>query len=192
MPCSAKTKSIEKNSLTQLVTEFLEQDGCCPCDEVEAFRNLKIKNAIRKAAKAKDNQGNFFNHQWNLFNHPEVPQQAEQILLSCVAEIEACKNFDSLHELIKSKLQIPFAGELYWYDTSFRIGISRGVYPQKIYLHAGTRKGAIALGMYEKGKEVLEKSELVEKYPEFAKMKPHQIEDFLCIKNDMLHKFKRS
>jgi hypothetical protein len=192
MACSPKNKPIETNSLAQLVAEFLEQDGCCPRDEVKIFQGLKIDDAISKAAQAKDKTGNFFNHQWNLFNHPEVPQQAEKILLSFAAKIEACKNFDSLHELIKSELQIPFAGEMFWYDTAFRIGISMSVYPQKLYLHAGTRKGAIALGVYEKGEEVLEVSELVKKYPEFAKMKPHQIEDFLCIKKDMLHKFKRA
>ncbi len=76
---------------------------------------------------------------------------------------------------------------MYWYDTVFRIGISMGVYPQNVYLHRGTRDGAKALGIY-KGKDVLEMSELP---VELRKMKPYQVEDFLCIKKDVLHKFKR-
>jgi hypothetical protein len=63
--------------------------------------------------------------------------------------------------------------------------------PQKVYLHAGTRKGAKALGIYEKGKEVLEMSELVKKYPEFAKLESYHVEDFLCIKHKVLHNLAR-
>ena len=47
--------------------------------------------------------------------------------------------------------------------------------------------GAKALGIYEEGKEVLEKSNLP---AELQKLLPYQVEDFLCLKKDLLHKFK--
>lgn len=194
MSCFPRAKSIEKTSLVQLVEEFLEQDGCCPRDEVDGFRNLEIEAAIRKAARARDENGNFYPHQWNLREkYPDVPKKAELILVKCTAKIAACDDFDALHDLIKHELKghVKGAGEMYCYDTAFRIGISMGIYPQKIYLHRGTRDGAKALGIYMKGRDVMKMSELVKKYPEFKKMKPHQIEDFLCIKKDILHKFKR-
>ena len=78
---------------------------------------------------------------------------------------------------------------MYWYDTAFRIGISLGVYPDKVYLYAGTRKGAIALGIYTRGKEVMTMSELP---VELQKMKPCQVEDFLCMRKDELHRFRNS
>jgi hypothetical protein len=38
-------------------------------------------------------------------------------------------------------------GELYIYDTALRIGAKSGLEPDMVYLHAGTRKGAKALGL---------------------------------------------
>ena len=154
---------------------------------MKTFRNLEVRDAIRKAALARDEKGQLYPHQWNFFNRPEVPQQAEAILLKCADEIGACRDFGTLHELIKSKLQMGGASEMYWYDTAFRIGISLNVYPKKVYLHRGTRAGAVALGIY-KGKDVLGMSELP---PELRRMKPYQVEDFLCMRKDRLHKFKR-
>jgi len=187
MNCTEKKESGKANTLADLVAEFLEQDGCCPRGEIKTFRGLKIQDAISKAALARDENGNLFSHQWHFFNHPEVPPKAESILLASVNEILACKDFDALHALVKSKLQIPFAGELYWYDTAFRIGISMGILPKTVYLHAGTKDGAMALGIY-KGKDVLNMSDLP---MELQTMAAHQVEDFLCIKKDVLHKFKR-
>ena len=165
---------------------------------MKVFQDLKIEDAIRKAALAKDEKGEFYIHQWHLKEkYPDVPKKAEHILVNCADKIAACNDFDALHDLIwcelKCRNRVKGAGELYCYDTAFRIGISRNVMPQKVYLHAGTRKGAEALGICGKGKEVLEMSELVKKYPEFAKMEPYQVEDFLCLKwkHGMLHKFKR-
>ncbi len=169
MGCNENKGSVKANSLAELVADFLKEEKCCPRDEIKDFRCLKIKDAIKKAVRAKSENGQLYKHQWNLFNHPEVPQKAEAILMQCVGEIEKCKNFDVLHELIKSKLQMPFAGELYWYDTAFRIGISLNIYPEKVYLHRGTKLGAKALNIY-KGKEVLEMSELPE---ELQKLKPY-------------------
>lgn len=38
-------------------------------------------------------------------------------------------------------------GELTEYDIALRIGVCLGIYPEKVYLHAGTRKGAKKLGI---------------------------------------------
>jgi hypothetical protein len=38
-------------------------------------------------------------------------------------------------------------GELYVYDTALRIGAKLGVFPEKVYLHAGTRIGVRNLGL---------------------------------------------
>lgn len=163
---------------------------------MKAFQDLEIEDAIRKAALARDEKGEIYSHQWHLKEkYPDVPKKAERILANCAGKIAACNDFDALHDLIWDELKlrgrVKGVGELYCYDTAFRIGISRNVMPQKVYLHAGTRKGAKALGIYEKGKEVLEMSELVKKYPEFAKLESYQVEDFLCIKHKVLHKLAR-
>jgi hypothetical protein len=187
MGCTDTKGSADKNSLAQLIAEFLEQEGTCPRGDIKAFRNLTLVDAIKKAARARDENGDFYAHQWNLKNWPKVPEQAESTLLKCADEIGACSDFDVLHELVKSKLRISGASEMYWYDTAFRIGISLNVYPQKVYLHRGTKDGAEALGIYN-GTDVLEMSELP---AEFGRMKPYQVEDFLCIKKDVLHRFRK-
>jgi hypothetical protein len=67
--CCANQKSTGKaNSLAELVKQFLEQERCCPCDEIEmeAFCDRPIEAVIEKAAAARDNNGNFYRHQWNL------------------------------------------------------------------------------------------------------------------------------
>ena len=69
------------------------------------------------------------------------------------------------------------AGELYVYDTSLRIGAKSNLLPTKVYLHAGTRVGARALGLDGQAK-TLEVSMLP---PEFRQLEPHEIEDVLCI-----------
>ena len=187
MGCTSTGTLAKTDTLGQVVAEFLEEEGTCPRGEMKTFRNLDVWEAIKKAARARDETGDLYPHQWNSFNRPEVPEQAEASLLECADEIEACRYFDVLHELVKSKLQIGRASEMYWYDTAFRIGISLNLYPQKVYLHRGTRDGAKNLGIYN-GKEVLEMAELP---PELRKMEPYQVEDFLCMKKDVLHKFNQ-
>jgi hypothetical protein len=191
MGCTDKKASDKTNSLAELVAEFLEQDGCCPRDEMKAYKGKPIKVAIEMAAQARHGKGKRPDGTKKLHPHQrwlrqETADKAEKILLGCVPQIKACKDFDALHELVKSKLQITGAKEMYWYDTAFRIGISMGVYPKKVYLHRRTKDGAKAFGIY-KGKDFLELSELP---AELRKMEPYQVEDFLCIKKDVLHKLK--
>ena len=68
-------------------------------------------------------------------------------------------------------------GELYVYDTALRIGAKLNLLPNKVYLHAGTRSGAEALGFDGKA-TVLNVSDLPR---ELQKLEPHEIEDVLCI-----------
>jgi hypothetical protein len=178
--CCPRTTSKAKYTLAELVDEFFEQDGCCQCDEIVAYQNKPLKNAIIMAARADRGDGELHSHQKWL--RPETAKAAESILLKCIGQIATCKEFDTLHELIKSKLNIPGAAEMYWYDTAFRIGISMGIYPKKVYLHRGTRDGAKNLGIWN-GKDVLKMSELPR---ELQKLEPYQVEDFLCMCKDAL------
>lgn len=67
--------------------------------------------------------------------------------------------------------------ELYVYDTTLRIGAKLGLLPKKVYLHAGTRVGAKALG-FDGNARTLEISVLPK---ELRQLEPHEIEDALCI-----------
>ena len=61
-----------------------------------------------------------------------------------------------------------------------RIGSYLGVFPQQVYLHAGTAEGAKALGI-ETNIGYLEVEDL---HSILEQLEPHEIEDFLCIFKD--------
>jgi hypothetical protein len=63
------------------------------------------------------------------------------------------------------------------YDTSLRIGAKLGFEPKHVYLHAGTRVGARALGL-DTSASYLRASELP---APLRALRPHEIEDALCI-----------
>src|SRR5436305_1117453 len=68
-------------------------------------------------------------------------------------------------------------GKLYAYDTALFIGFRLGLLPKKVYLHAGTRKGAEALGLA--GEQLyLHRPQLP---ASLQVLKACEIEDFLCI-----------
>ena len=69
------------------------------------------------------------------------------------------------------------------YDTPIRIGAFVKLQPERVYLHAGTKEGAKALGFYSR--ETLAVSELPKM---FSRLTPAEIEDCLCIYKDVIAK----
>jgi hypothetical protein len=73
-------------------------------------------------------------------------------------------------------------GELYVYDTALRLGAHLGLLPHKVYLHAGTRRGARALGLDHRAESV----SLADLPAPLRGLRPHEIEDVLCIYKEWL------
>ncbi len=139
--------------------------------------------AIENAAMAVNANGKMFHHQRRLGK--ASLQQARNILVAHANAMEGVKDFDELISLVDALLApVPGIGELYIYDTSLRIGSKLHMFPEYVYLHRGTRAGARALG--KSGKErFLEVNSLP---PEFQALEPHEIEDALCIFEDVLRR----
>ena len=77
-------------------------------------------------------------------------------------------------------------GRLTVYDTSLRIGAWLGLSPELIYLHAGTREGARALGLNWRARYLS-----VHEVPEPLRvLAPGEIEDCLCICADVFRALK--
>jgi hypothetical protein len=72
--------------------------------------------------------------------------------------------------------------ELTVYDTAQRIGAYLGIKPDRIYLHAGARAGARALGLRGRAESIL-RQDLPR---EFQRLEPYEAEDCLCIYKDHL------
>lgn len=109
-------------------------------------------------------------------------------LTSGLDEVCASKNFEELHQIVNNRIGTVFGiGELTVYDISLRIGVFLGLSPEKVYLHAGARDGAKALGLSGK---VLDR----EVFPRpFDPLTAAEIEDCLCIYKDVfLQKSERA
>ena len=110
-------------------------------------------------------------------------------LISCAgaikkvkSDLEKCKNFDELHDLIASTIsnvqpkKPRRIGHLTIYDIALRIGWNLKKSPDVVYLHAGTQIGAKALIPKLTGPTLN-----IEGLPSaFKKLTPSQAEDVLC------------
>jgi hypothetical protein len=116
----------------------------------------------------------------------EAMGKALKKLTPKIQELEAVSSFEELYECICANCKISGLGPLYLYDTSLRIGAYLKLKPKQVYLQAGALLGARALGLDVK------KSPLPLKVfrEEMRILKPHEIEDFLCIYKDQLGAFK--
>lgn len=94
-------------------------------------------------------------------------------------ELHKTTDFTSLLGIVES-CKVKGIGELTCYDTANRISCKIGVYPDKIYLHAGTKKGADKLFGKRIKKRFIDKSELPEPFKS-SELDCAELEDILCI-----------
>jgi len=108
----------------------------------------------------------------------EILTEASKELLRRKKAIEACESFGELIEIVdEATVDVYRFGELAVYDTSLRLGAWLDILPDRVYLHAGTRKGARALGL-DTSRGYLEMEELPEP---LQVLEAREVEDFLCI-----------
>ncbi|MBI4834515.1 MAG: hypothetical protein HY811_06830 [Planctomycetes bacterium] len=110
-----------------------------------------------------------------------VKDRVKKKLLRNAKAINKCKDFNSLYNIVEENSVKGF-GDLSIYDTTMMIGFRKGILPDKVYLHRGTRRGAeILLGRQLSKTSCLLTDELDIL---LRKLKPYQIEDLLCICKD--------
>jgi hypothetical protein len=169
--------------ITKIAEYKAKRDSSCWADSVVQYvlEQEDIGNAIIKAVMSRAKNEKKHSHQWRLPN--KVLENYSQILLKEKEEIEKIKSFDELFYLLDS-LKIHGVGELLVYDASVRVGYFQKLFPQKIYIHAGTR---IGLERFLKRKiygNTLEKQQLPEPFRS-CDLTPGQLEDFFCINKDI-------
>jgi len=150
--------------------------------EIDWFaRQPSLDDAIEKGVLAVNSRGKRYSHQRRLTR--AALKQALRTLLDKSEAVEQARDFDELFRIIGAAVKpIQGIGELYIYDTSFRIGAKLNLFPTKVYLHAGTRLGAKALGLNDRA-ATLRVSALPQ---EFRELEAHEVEDVLCIfKNEL-------
>lgn len=165
---------------------------------LEGYRELStFKMAVENACKALDLVGSSYKQP----GKPAEPRrhghqrrirktaiQATLIRLKSADRIFAdCVSFECvLKRLTEKCLEIPGVGDLYLYDTALRIAAFREWEPECVHLHAGALEGAKALGLHVRSAPLP-----VSDFPEpIRKLKPHEIEDLLCIYKGLLPPFR--
>jgi len=99
-------------------------------------------------------------------------------LLRRLGALKRSRSFEQLHDVVAATIgPIPGIGDLTVYDTAIRIAAHRNLSPKRVYLHAGTREGARALGV-SRDREWVMPRELPR---ELRRLRPMEIEDCLCI-----------
>jgi hypothetical protein len=159
--------------------------------EAEWFgkRQGSLKEAIASAAKSEWPSGHeqrlgrlvVHDHQRRI-GRRRLNRLAETLAKEASA-IGAVKNFPALLEVVKSAAtRVGGIGPLTCYDVARRIGSYRGIAPEVVYLHAGARVGARALGL-----AVAHGHISVSALPSpLNRLKPAQAENMLCIFKDDL------
>jgi hypothetical protein len=143
-----------------------------------------LDRAIKMAALARNNANKKHPHQYRIPNNKL--NNLAVCILSKKKDLKRAKKFDQILSIVES-CRKKGIGELVCYDTAHRIGVYLNIYPDKIYLHAGTRIGACNLLERNISDSSIEKEELPSLLQE-SELSISELEDFLCIYKSNFHK----
>lgn len=153
--------------------QFPEPDDCLK----NCLNATNVVQAIDIAANGITKPGKRHSHQYRI--KKEVLKAFSDKLITKQRAIELMSNFEELYKFIKMN-KIKGIGDLAIYDTATRISFYLKCPPDKIYLHAGTRKGVEAL-LREKVKgRCIEINKLPKEF-RISGLHPWQLEVLFCV-----------
>ena len=118
----------------------------------------------------------------------EISKQVRENLIKRMNDILMAKNFDEIFNIV-SDCKVKGFGELSIYDTSMRIASYLQIEPDKIYLHAGARKGMEILedkGYVKQGVSKKKYVEINEMPIPMQDLKADESEHMLCSMKDRM------
>lgn len=137
---------------------------------------INIDKAIKLASTAKNNKNEKHTHQ------RRIPPSSLNVFCDNILErknqIIQLHDFSSLIEVIDT-CKFKGIADLTVYDTALRLGNFLKIYPKKVYLHRGTKEGAINL-LGKINKQSITLDELPTPFLD-NKLTASEIEDLLCI-----------
>jgi hypothetical protein len=173
------------NSITAIVQDYICRHRPNAIRELNYFRDRpSLEEAIEQAGLARTPNGKRSRHQSRI--PAPVLQKATRRLRR--ANLGQVSSFAQLIARVRTATRsVHGIGELYVYDTALRLGGYLRLLPRKVYLHAGTREGARALGLDHRS-ELISLNQLP---VSLRRLRPYEIEDVLCIYKDWLRSAKR-
>jgi hypothetical protein len=147
-------------------------------EELDSFRaEASFEAAVGRAGRAEHPDGTRYSHQRR--RSPTELGRGVANLVRDLSKLEAATNFARIHAAVHQSVgHLAGLNEMYVYDVALHIGAYVGKLPTRIYLHAGTRRGALALGLDAKRAKAIDVFDLPAPLRELA---PHELEDVLCI-----------
>jgi hypothetical protein len=170
-------KASKPSTLATLVRSYRMRNYPSALAEKEFYRSCRsLSDALHHAGLAIDGRSKRYRHQCRIPG--ALLRRSEAMLQASAMRIQSFHTFDQLHQFLADML-LPICGlgELYVYDTALRVGAFLNLQPEMVYLHAGTRAGAHALGLNARA-EYLRLTDFPKPIQLLA---PDEIEDFLCI-----------
>lgn len=164
----------------EIVTDYIRTYRDRARDELRGFeKERSLSAAIRRAALCQREDGKRYSHQRRIPR--SVLEEAELRLQVAERSLAKASDFDAVHRLVGERIaEIDGIGALTVYDIAHRIGTHLGKEPTRVYAHAGTKVGALALGidgdMFDP--RILPKT--------FLRLSAAEVEDCLCIYKDNL------
>ena len=112
----------------------------------------------------------------------EVSKQVRDNLIKRTNDILKARTFDALFKIV-TECKVKGFGELSIYDTAMRIATHMNIEPDKVYLHAGARKGMEILedrGYVDSGSSKKKFMELKDMPKPMQNLKAAETEHLLC------------
>jgi len=161
--------------LAELVRVYKEVKRPAARAELAYWESLPtISDAVRKASRAERPDGKRHDHQTRI-RRSALREAARRLRR---LELRSVRSFHELHAAVGRAIgSVDGIGELMVYDTALRIGARLRLEPDVVYLHAGTRAGARALGIDCSASYIAP----VKLPAALRQLRPHEVEDFLCI-----------
>jgi hypothetical protein len=173
-------------TLEGIVSDYIRHYRTHARNEMRFFANQRrASDAIGNAALCMLPNGKRHPHQYRI--PKAVLEEAEMRLQAVEKRMSGAPDFDSLHAIIQHEIEsIRGIGALTVYDISHRLAAYFGKLPQRVYLHAGTKMGAIVFGLQG---DSIDPRELPDA---FSRLAATEIEDCLCIYKEQLLAWQES
>jgi hypothetical protein len=183
LPCSKNNVPKKRSTIKEIVQGYVKKHREGTQRELRSFEIIKsLDQAIERAGLGLTPGGKKFSHQRRLSR--TALETATRKLQVAKRFIKNCRTFDDLMMVVRSTTgNVKGVGQLYIYDTALRLGAYLHISPKRVYLHAGTRRGARAIGLNPRRESVS-----MDEIPRMMqKLEPREVEDLLCIYEDELN-----
>ena len=123
----------------------------------------------------------------------DISKNVRENLLKRMNDVLRAKSFDEIYQIV-SECKIKGFGELSIYDTSMRMASFMNIEPDKVYLHAGARRGMEILeekGYVIEGSSKMKYIEIKDMPQPMQKLRAAETEHLLCSMKDTFTKLEQ-